>query len=111
MVVDGNLVSSRKPDDLPAFMPRRSGSHGEELNQRLAGYKGSMTLLDRENARGFVIGLYDTAAHAREVDAIMDQGPPSEMPEELRETLMRGTRSHRGVYEVVQGDGGLGVSS
>jgi hypothetical protein len=85
--------------------------HGEELNQRLAGYQGSMTLLDRENARMFGIGLYDTAANAREVDATMDQGPPSEMPEELREILMRGTRPHRGVYEVVQGDGRLSASS
>ncbi len=84
--------------------------HGEELNQRLPGYQGSMTLLDRENARGFGIGLYDTAANAHEVDAVMDQGPPSEMPQELQEILMRGTRAHRGVYEIVQGDGSLSVA-
>ncbi len=82
--------------------------HGEELNQRLTGYQGSMTLLDRESARVVGIGLYDTEANAREVDALMDQGPPSEMPEDLQEILMRGTRSHRGVYEVVQSDGRIG---
>ncbi len=38
--------------------------HGEELNRALAGYQGSMTLLDRENARMFGIGLYDTAGNA-----------------------------------------------
>jgi hypothetical protein len=84
--------------------------HGEELNQRLDGYHGSMTLLDRENARMYGIGLYDTAENARKVDAIMDQGPPSDMPQELQEILMRGTRPLRGVYEVVQGDGRLSVS-
>jgi hypothetical protein len=85
--------------------------HAEEFNQRLAGFQGSMTLLDRDNARMFGIGLYDTAEHARDVDAIMDQGPPSDMPQDLQEILMRGTRPHRGVYEVVQGDGRLSPSS
>ena len=79
--------------------------HGETLNQHLAGYQGSMTLLDRVSARMFGIGLYDTAANAREVDAVMDQGPPSEMPQDLQEILKRGTRSHAGIYEVVQSGG------
>lgn len=57
------------------------------------------------------IGIYDTAENARKVDAIMDQGPPSEMPQELQEILMRGTRTHRGIYEIVQGDGPLSGSS
>ena len=85
--------------------------HSDELNRQLAGYQGSMTLLDRENAQMYGIGLYDTAANARKVDAIMDQGPPPQMPPELQEILMRGTRPHRGVYEVVQSDGRLSVSS
>lgn len=79
--------------------------HGEELNRRLAGYRDSMTLLDRENAVVFGIGLYDTAEQAHEVDAVMDQGPPSDMPEDLREIMMRRTRSHRGVYEVLERNG------
>lgn len=87
------------------------GEHANELNQQLAGYQGSMTLLDRENARMYGIGIYDTAENARKVDAIMDQGPPSDMPQELQEIMMRGTRSHGGVYEVVQGDGRLSTAS
>ena len=85
--------------------------HGDELNQQLAGYQGSMTLLDRENARMYGIGIYDTADNARKVDAIMDQGPPSDMPHELQEILTRGTSTHRGIYEVVQGDGRLSGST
>jgi hypothetical protein len=85
--------------------------HGDELNQQLAGYQGSMTLLDRENARMYGIGIYDTADNARKVDAIMDQGPPSDMPQELQAILTRGTRTHRGIYEVVQGDGRLSGST
>jgi len=65
-----------------------------------------MTLLDRENARVVGVGLYDTAAHARDVDAVMDQGPPPGMPPELLEILARGTRTHNGIYEVVQSAGG-----
>lgn len=81
--------------------------HADELSQGLPGYLGAMTLLDREDARVVGIGLYDTAANARAVDAIMDQGAPSNMPEDLQEILRRGTRSYRGVFEVVQSDGGL----
>jgi len=81
--------------------------HADELSQGLPGYLGAMTLLDREDARVVGIGLYDTAANARAVDAIMDQGAPSNMPEDLQEILMRGTRSYRGAFEVVQSDGGL----
>ncbi len=79
--------------------------HGEELNQRLAGYLGSITLLDRENARVVGVGLYDTEANARAVDALMQKGPPAEMPEDLQEILARGTTAHAHVYEVVQSGG------
>jgi hypothetical protein len=71
--------------------------HGEALNQQLAGYQGSMTLVDRESGRMVGIGLYDSEDNARKVDAIMDQGAPEGMPEELHEVLMRGTRTSRGV--------------
>ena len=70
--------------------------------------RGSITLVDRENGRMVGIGLYDSEDNAREVDASMDQGAPEGMPEELREILMRGTRTSRGVYEVVQSAGSLG---
>lgn len=83
--------------------------HGEALNEQLAGYQGSMTLVDRENGRMVGIGFYDSADDARKVDAIMDQGAPEGMPEELQEILMRGTRTSRGVFEVVQSAGRLSV--
>ena len=83
--------------------------HADELNRGLAGYQGSMTLLDRENARLVGIGLYDTAANAHEVDEVMDQGPPKGMPQELQDVLARGTRTQRGVYEVMEADGVLGT--
>lgn len=84
--------------------------HGEELNRQLAGYQGSMTLLDRENDRLIGIGLYDAEADARDADTVMDQGPPSGMPEDLQEILMRGSRSHNGVYEVLLRDGQMNPS-
>jgi hypothetical protein len=37
----------------------------------LPGYRGSMTLVDRDNARLVGIGLYATAGEAREADALL----------------------------------------
>ncbi len=84
--------------------------HADKLNAQLAGYRGSMTLLDQENARVVGIGLYDTHADAQAVDELMDQGPPPNMPEDLQEILARGERTYRGVFAVVQSDGDLGSS-
>jgi len=82
--------------------------HGEALNQQLGGYQGiDHARRPRERSDGRD-GLYDSEGNAREVDASMDQGAPEGMPEELREILMRGTRTSRGVYEVVQSAGSLG---
>ena len=83
--------------------------HSTELNQGLAGYHGAMTLLDRDNACVVGLGLYDSAASAQAVDALMDQGPPPSMPAELQEILARGQRTHSGTYEVVESDGQLSV--
>jgi hypothetical protein len=81
--------------------------HGDALNEQLAGYQGSLTLIDHASSEMIGIGLYDTEDNARKVDAIMDQGAPEEMPEELREIMMRGKRISRGIYKVVQSDGQL----
>jgi hypothetical protein len=81
--------------------------HGEALNEQLAGYQGSLTLVDHGSSQMIGIGLYDTEENARKVDAFMDQGAPEEMPEELREILLRGKRISRGIYEVVQSAGRL----
>jgi hypothetical protein len=37
----------------------------------LPGYQGSMTLVDRDNARLVGIGFYTSATHAREADALL----------------------------------------
>lgn len=84
--------------------------HADELNQQLAGYQGAMTLLDRENACVVGIGLYDTHANAAALDAIMDQGPPPGMPEDLQEILQRGQRTHNAIYEVIDADGRLSAA-
>jgi hypothetical protein len=95
--------------DLENFGPVAEwfNQHGEALNQQLAGYLGSMTLIDRDNSTMIGIGVYDSEDNARKVDAVMDQRAPEEMPDDLREILMRGTRTSRGVYEVVQSAGQL----
>ena len=95
--------------DLENFGPVAEwfNEHGEALNQQLAGYLGSMTLIDRQTSTMIGIGLYDSEDNARRVDAVMEQGAPEKMPDELREILMRGTRTSRGLYQVVQHAGQL----
>ncbi len=70
----------------------------------LPGYRGSMTLLDRDNARLIGIGFYESGGHAREADAILETWPgqvADRVPEDLRPML-----DHRpgsvGFYEVVE---------
>jgi hypothetical protein len=95
--------------DLEKFGPVADwfNEHGEALNEQLAGYQGSLTLIDHASSQMIGIGLYDTEDDARKVDAIMDQGPPKEMPEELNEIMMSGKRISHGIYKVVQSAGRL----
>jgi hypothetical protein len=69
----------------------------------LPGYRGQMTLLDRDNARLVGIGFYETADHAREAEALL-AAPPAEwvdaLPEHLRPALAM-TPDSAGLYEVV----------
>ena len=99
--------------DLENFGPVADwlNDHGEALNQQLAGYRGSMTLIERETGTMIGIGLYDCDDNARKVDAVMDQGAPEEMPDDLCAILMRATRTSRGVYEVVKHAGQLAGNS
>ena len=71
----------------------------------LPGYAGSMTLVDRENARLVGIGFYESAGHAREADAILARMPEraDEVPERIRPALALGPESV-GIYEVAQRD-------
>jgi hypothetical protein len=56
--------------DLENFGPVAEwfNEHGEALNQQLADYVGSMTLIDRESSTMIGIGLYDSEDNARKVD-------------------------------------------
>ena len=72
----------------------------------LPGYRGSMTLVDRDNARLVGIGFYDTAGHAREAEAqiaaIYARGA-TELPEGLRGALLMAPESE-GLFEVAHRD-------
>ena len=68
--------------DLENFGPVAEwfNQHGEALNQQLAGYLGSMTLIDRDSSTMIGIGLYDSEDNARKVDAVMDEGARRRCP-------------------------------
>jgi hypothetical protein len=72
----------------------------------LPGYRGSMTLVDRDNARVVGIGFYDSAGHAREAEAqlaeIYARGQ-EELPEDLRGAVHMQPESE-GLYEVAHRD-------
>ena len=72
----------------------------------LPGYRGSMTLVDRDNARIVGIGFYDSAGDAREAEAqiaaILARGA-TELPEDLRAAVAMPPESD-GLYEVAHRD-------
>jgi hypothetical protein len=74
--------------------------------RELPGYRGSMTLMDRDNARIVGIGFYSSAGHAQEAEKVLaemfDDGR-AQVPESIRPALDMQPESVR-VYEVVQRD-------
>ena len=73
----------------------------------LPGYSGSMTLVDRDNARLVGIGFYASAGHAEEADALLAttwyESVADKVPEAIRPALeMRPDTV--GLYEIVQRD-------
>jgi hypothetical protein len=69
----------------------------------LPGYRGSMTLVDRDNARLVGVGFYATAGDATEAEALlntMPEGALAGVPEEIRPALEWQPESV-GLYEVV----------
>ncbi len=73
---------------------------------QLPGYRGSMTLVDRDNARLVGIGFYASAGQAREADALlttMFEQARNEVPEAIRPALDMRPDSV-GLYEVVHRD-------
>jgi hypothetical protein len=72
----------------------------------LPGYRGSMTLVDRDNARLVGIGFYASAGDAQEADALVGalyQQARPQVPEAIRPALDMQPDSV-GLYEVVQRD-------
>jgi hypothetical protein len=72
----------------------------------LPGYRGSMTLVDRDNARLVGIGFYASAGKAQEADAMLATMPDrvrDEVPEEIRPILDTQPESI-GLYEIVHRD-------
>jgi hypothetical protein len=72
----------------------------------LPGYRGSMTLVDRDNARLVGIGFYASAGDAQEAEALvgrMYEQARAEVPEAIREALDMQPESV-GLYEIVHRD-------
>jgi hypothetical protein len=72
----------------------------------LPGYRGSMTLVDRDNARLVGIGFYASAGQAREAEAMLETMPDrvrDEVPGEIRPALDMRADSV-GLYEIVHRD-------
>jgi hypothetical protein len=72
----------------------------------LPGYRGSMTLVDRDEARMIGIGFYASAAQAREAEPLLTtlyEESRSQVPEPIRPALeMRPERV--ALYEIVRRD-------
>ena len=69
----------------------------------LPGYRGQMTLLDRDNARLVGVGFYESAGHAQEAEAILAAPPAAwtdQVPEHIKPALAM-TPDSSGLYEVV----------
>ena len=72
----------------------------------LPGYRGSMTLVDRDNARLVGIGFYASAGQAREADALLATMPErvrDQVPDDIRPALEMRADSV-GLYEIVHRD-------
>ena len=73
----------------------------------LPGYRGSMTLVDRDNARLVGIGFYASAGHAKEADALLTttwyEAVADQVPDPIRPALDMRPDSV-GLYELVHRD-------
>ncbi len=74
--------------------------------RELPGYRGSMTLVDRDNARLVGIGFYASAGQAQEADTLlttMFDDARAQIPEPIRPALDMRPESV-GLYEIVHRD-------
>jgi hypothetical protein len=72
----------------------------------LPGYHGSMTLVDRDNARIVGIGFYASAGQAQEADALLTSMPErvrAQVPDAIRPALDMQPESV-GLYEIAHRD-------
>ena len=72
----------------------------------LPGYRGSMTLVDRDNARLVGIGFYASAGQAKEADVLLTTLPDTfadQVPATIRPAFDMRPDSV-GLYEIVQRD-------
>ena len=79
---------------------------GADPFRELPGYIGSMTLVDRENARLVGIGFYASAGQAQEAETLlttMFEGVRAEVPDALLPALAMQPESV-GLYEIVHRD-------
>jgi hypothetical protein len=81
-------------------------SSGADPFGELPGYRGSMTLVDRDNARMIGVGFYASAGQAREADALLTTFPErvrDVVPDDIRPALDMQPESV-GLYDVVHRD-------
>jgi hypothetical protein len=79
---------------------------GDDPFGDLPGYRGSMTLVDHDNARVVGIGFYASAGQAREADALLPalmESGRAQLPETIRAALDMRPESV-GLYEIVHRD-------
>ena len=72
----------------------------------LPGYRGSMTLIDRDNARLVGIGFYASAGQAREADVLLNgmaDRVRDQVPDDIRPALEMRPDSV-GLYDIVHRD-------
>ena len=72
----------------------------------LPGYRGSMTLVDRDNARIVGIGFYASAGEAQEAEALLTTMPDAladQVPDAIQPALEMRPETV-GLYEIVQRD-------
>ncbi len=81
-------------------------SSGTDPFGELPGYRGSMTLVDRDNARMVGIGFYASVGQALEADALLTTMPErvrDRVPDDIRPALDMRPESV-GLYDVVHRD-------
>jgi hypothetical protein len=77
-----------------------ASTEGLRISRALPGYRGVLTLVERDDRRLVEIGFYDSVDNARRADGLLGQVVPESLPDDLRRALP--TQSYVGVFEVVE---------